>query len=111
MFGTTNGTVMAVSSHPEFNFEDAQNVTEYHCVGESGDRLVFDANHDRNCWWLHGSDEYTGWIDNIRYTAVGDDYVAVVYDCGMRMEDSKAKSEFRFVYFFDTNGFFIDLIH
>jgi hypothetical protein len=105
-----NGTVMAVSSHPEFTFEDAQNVTEYHCVEAAGNQLVFDANHDRNCWWLHGSNEYTGWIDNIRYTRVGDEYVAMVYDCGMRDEETRESSTFRFVYFFDTQGFFIDLI-
>lgn len=101
------GMVDGVSSRVEV-FDEAQNVTSYHCsAGEKS--LLFEVNYERGAWWLRTqTEDYTGWLANISYIEGEDGYRCAVHEAAMRVD--KTTYAFNFILYFDRPVYVLDTV-
>lgn len=97
-----------VSSRVEV-FDEAQNVTRYHCSTPDEKRFVFEVNYERGAWWLStGTSDYTGWISNLSYVEHDGGYRCAVHEAAMRVD--KITYAFNFVLYFDRPVYVLDAV-
>lgn len=88
-------------------FDEAQNVTRYHC-SNGDDHFLFEVNYERGAWWLRTqTDDYTGWIENCAYITDKESYRCAVHKAVMKV-DKKTKFKFNFVLYFDSPTYVLD---